>query len=125
MPGLIQRYPDRVVLMAGSQCSVYCRHCMRKRAVGRSPAMPIDRIFRAVEAIGRMPQIRKVILSGGDPLLLPGSILADLLQRLRSLEHVRTAAHSLPGAVHPAPAHHTGTGRHAGPVSPLVHQHPV
>ena len=88
VPGLIHRYPDRVVLMAGSQCSVYCRHCMRKRAVGRSPALPMDSIYRAVETIGRQPQIREVIISGGDPLLLPDSILADLLQRLRAIEHI-------------------------------------
>ncbi len=88
VPGLIHRYPDRVVLMAGSQCAVYCRHCMRKRAVGCGAEFAIDNLFGAVDYIGGRPQIREVILSGGDPLLLPDENLADLLQRLRSITHV-------------------------------------
>ena len=88
VPGLIHRYPDRVVLMAGNRCGVYCRHCMRKRTVGHGGANPMDSIFQAVDAIGRMPQIREVILSGGDPLLLADTVLADLLGRLRALAHV-------------------------------------
>ena len=88
LPGLIQRYPDRVLLMAGSQCGVYCRHCMRKRAVGHSAAVTIDDLFKAVEHIDGRRQIREVILSGGDPLLLSDPTLADLLQRLRAIAHV-------------------------------------
>ena len=88
VPGLIHRYPDRVVLMAGSQCGVYCRHCMRKRAVGRAAAFSMDSVLRAVEYIVRKPHIREVIISGGDPLLLADSILADLLQRLRAVAHI-------------------------------------
>ena len=88
VPGLIHRYPDRAVLMAGNQCSVFCRHCMRKRAVGIRTAVAMEGFFEAVDYIGRHPRIREVIVSGGDPLLLTDSILADLLKRLRAIRHV-------------------------------------
>ena len=88
MPGLIHRYPDRVVLKTGSQCGVYCRHCMRKRAVGRSAALTVDDLPGALAYIARRTSIREVILSGGDPLLHSDASLAELLQRLRAIAHV-------------------------------------
>ena len=88
VPGLIHRYPDRAVLMTGSQCGVYCRHCMRKRAVGRSAALTVDDLPGALAYIARRTTIREVILSGGDPLLHSDAILAEMLQRLRAIAHV-------------------------------------
>jgi lysine 2,3-aminomutase len=86
VPGLIHRYPDRVVLLVSNSCAVYCRFCMRKRQVGCASAStdPID----ALAYIAATPAIRDVILSGGDPLLLSDEELADLLSRLRAIPHV-------------------------------------
>lgn len=89
VPGLIHRYPDRVVLLASNACAVYCRFCMRKRQVGRQvintgPAAQDD----ALAYIAGHPRIRDVILSGGDPLLLPDAALGDMLARLRAIPHV-------------------------------------
>ncbi len=88
VPGLIHRYPDRVVLTAGSQCGVFCRHCMRKRAVGRSAAFTIDDLAGAAAYIARRSTIREVIISGGDPLLHSDATLTQLLKRLRAIAHV-------------------------------------
>ncbi|WP_224982066.1 KamA family radical SAM protein [Geomonas agri] len=87
VPGLIHRYPDRVVFLVSTACAVYCRFCMRKRGVGcqgMSPA-PVD---EAVAYIASQPQIRDVILSGGDPLLLSDDRLDQILAALRRIPHV-------------------------------------
>ncbi|QWV99594.1 KamA family radical SAM protein [Geomonas nitrogeniifigens] len=87
VPGLIHRYPDRVVFLVSTACAVYCRFCMRKRGVGcqgMSPA-PVD---EAVAYIASQPQIRDVILSGGDPLLLSDDRLDQILTALRRIPHV-------------------------------------
>ncbi len=88
-PCIIHRYPDRVVFLATTQCAVYCRFCMRKRKVGNS-STNIDRESReaAIRYVAETPVIRDVILSGGDPLLLPDDELEYLLQRLRKIPHV-------------------------------------
>ena len=86
VPGLIHRYPDRAVLLVSNRCAVYCRFCMRKRQVGCGAAsLNID---RAIDYIAATPQLRDVVLSGGDPLLLPLETLHDLLGRLRSIPHL-------------------------------------
>jgi lysine 2,3-aminomutase len=89
VPGLIHRYPDRVVWIVSSACAVYCRFCMRKRSVGCAgiPANP-DAWARALGYIAANRQIRDVILSGGDPLLLEDDILESILSRLRKIHHV-------------------------------------
>lgn len=89
VPGLIHRYPDRVVLLAASVCAVYCRFCMRKRKVG-CPAEAIGRegLDDALRYIEETPEVRDVILSGGDPLLLEDDELEYILQRLRMIPHV-------------------------------------
>ncbi|GFE58543.1 KamA family radical SAM protein [Geobacter sp. AOG1] len=86
VPGLIHRYPDRVVLLVSNACAMYCRFCMRKRQVGCG-SQKID-LSAALDYIAETPAIRDVILSGGDPFLLPDDELADLLARLRSLSNV-------------------------------------
>lgn len=86
VPGLIHRYPDRVVLLVSNRCAVYCRFCMRKRQVGcGATAFDGD---RAIDYIAATPQVRDVVLSGGDPLLLPTDLLHDLLARLRAIPHL-------------------------------------
>lgn len=89
VPGVIHRYPDRVVWLVSSACAVYCRFCMRKRSVGCSgiPANP-DAWARALGYIGANPQIRDVLISGGDPLLLDDDIMEGVLTRLRKIPHV-------------------------------------
>lgn len=89
VPGLIHRYPDRVVLLVSNRCPVYCRFCMRKRHVGDASAAPSGRgIEAALEYIAKTPTIRDVILSGGDPLMLDDDSLYHILSSLREIRHV-------------------------------------
>ena len=91
VPGLIHRYPDRVVLLVSNRCPVYCRFCMRKRHVGSpgEPPLDPDTLGRALAYIRSTPAIRDVILSGGDPLMLDDASLHTILSRLRAIPHVR------------------------------------
>ena len=71
VPGLVHRYPDRVLLLVLDSCSSYCRYCTRSRVVGQGEIVPSEeRLERALDYIRRTPAIRDVLLSGGDPLLL-------------------------------------------------------
>lgn len=87
--GLVHRYPDRVLMLVTTQCASYCRYCTRSRLVG-DPHATFTRVdySRQIEYIRNNPQIRDVLLSGGDPLTLPVHILEEILQRLRAIEHV-------------------------------------
>jgi lysine 2,3-aminomutase len=89
VPGLVHRYPDRVLMMVTTQCASYCRHCTRSRIVG-DPGAQFSRADHAaqIDYIARTPQVRDVLLSGGDPLILPLRVLEDLLRRLRAIPHV-------------------------------------
>jgi lysine 2,3-aminomutase len=91
VPGLIHRYPDRVVLLVSNRCAVYCRFCMRKRHVGTGQDFPPDSVTidRAVEYIRSHPAIKDVILSGGDPLMLDDASLHMILSRLRAIDHLK------------------------------------
>ncbi len=88
VPGLIHRYPDRVVWLVSNECAVFCRFCMRKRRLGQP--LPEPRVSReaALDYIASHPEIRDVILSGGDPLMLPDAELEEILSRLRAIPHV-------------------------------------
>lgn len=89
VPGLIHRYPDRVVLLISNRCPVYCRFCMRKRLVGSGDApMSEENFLTALHYIAMHPEIRDVLLSGGDPLMLDDSSLSSILTALRSIPHV-------------------------------------
>ena len=89
VPGLIHRYPDRVVLLVSNRCPVYCRFCMRKRHVGSGDAPMSDNEVRiALDYIAAHPSIHDVILSGGDPLMLDDSSLSLILTGLRAIPHV-------------------------------------
>ena len=91
VPGLIHRYPDRVVLLISNRCPVYCRFCMRKRHVGEGDA-PLEpqALEAALAYIASKPAIRDVILSGGDPLMLNDQSLHHVLSRIRDISHVGT-----------------------------------
>ena len=89
LPGLIHRYPDRVVWLVSNECPVYCRFCMRKRMVGCGNAETSSGQRKAALGyIASTPAIRDVVLSGGDPLLLDDDDLAEILTELRRIPHV-------------------------------------
>jgi lysine 2,3-aminomutase len=89
VPGLTHRYPDRVLLLVTDQCSMYCRFCTRRRFAGQSDdELPMDRIEKSIEYIRNTPQVRDVLLSGGDCLLLSDDKLEYIIKRLREIPHV-------------------------------------
>jgi len=87
--GLTHRYPDRVLFLITDMCSMYCRHCTRRRFAGQHDSrMPQDRIDLAIEYIKKHEEIRDVLLSGGDALLVSDEILEDIIRRVREIDHV-------------------------------------
>ena len=90
VPGLVHRYPDRVLFLVTEFCSTYCRYCTRSRIVGhgRSSIPQQARWEAAIHYIESTPSVRDVLLSGGDPLTLPDTSLEWLLSRLRRIPHV-------------------------------------
>ena len=89
VPGLVHRYPDRVLMLVTTQCASYCRYCTRSRIVGDPSSQFSRRDYdRQIEYIANTPQVRDVLLSGGDPLTIPQRVLEDLLGRLRAIPHV-------------------------------------
>jgi len=90
IPGVVHRYPDRVLFLATDTCSTYCRYCTRSRMVGngKSPTFGKNRWKEAIEYIERTPSVRDVLLSGGDPLTLCDEDLEWLLSRVRAIPHV-------------------------------------
>src|SRR5215475_9591119 len=89
VPGLVHRYPDRVLFLVTDRCASYCRYCTRSRLVSNASGYDFHPDFdRQIEYIRRTPSIRDVLLSGGDPLLLSDDKLEALLTALRSIPHV-------------------------------------
>jgi lysine 2,3-aminomutase len=89
VPGIVHRYPDRVLFLVSGECAVYCRFCTRKRKVGCSAmASGPAHLSAGLDYIAGRPEIRDVLLSGGDPLLLPDVALERVLERLRAIPHV-------------------------------------
>lgn len=89
VPGLVHRYPDRVLMLVTTQCASYCRYCTRSRIVG-DPGQTFKReeFEMQIDYLKRTPQVRDVLLSGGDPLVLAPKILEELLSRLREIPHI-------------------------------------
>ena len=89
VPGLTHRYPDRVLFLITDMCSMYCRHCTRRRFAGmRDAETSIDHINEAIQYIADNPQIRDVLLSGGDALLVSDERIEYILEKLRNIDHV-------------------------------------
>ena len=87
--GLTHRYPDRVLFLITDMCSMYCRHCTRRRFAGQNDCeSPSERIQKAIDYIARTPVIRDVLLSGGDALMVSDKMLESIIQRLREIPHV-------------------------------------
>lgn len=89
VPGLVHRYPDRVLMLVTTQCASYCRYCTRSRIVGDPHANFNPAEYEAqLDYLRRTPQVRDVLLSGGDPLVLSPKVLKGLLEKLREIEHI-------------------------------------
>ncbi len=89
VPGLVHRYPDRVLLLVTDQCAVYCRYCTRRRLVGSNERSITQGNFEEVlKYLKSHRKVRDVLLSGGDPLLLENERLEEILSRLRALSHI-------------------------------------
>jgi lysine 2,3-aminomutase len=89
VPGLVHRYPDRVLLVLTHKCSMYCRHCTRRRLVGCEDYSISDkRLEAALEYIRKNTVIRDVLLSGGDPLVMPDARLEGIIKKVREIPHV-------------------------------------
>jgi lysine 2,3-aminomutase len=89
VPGLVHRYPDRVLMLITTQCASYCRYCTRSRIVG-DPSQTFSRKeFEAqIDYLERTPQVRDVLLSGGDPLVLAPKLFEEIIARLRAIPHL-------------------------------------
>ena len=87
-PGVVQRYPDRCLLMASGSCAMHCRFCTRKRKFRHPFAVSQQEIERGIACIADHPEIRDVLVSGGDPLLLEDDRLEAILAALRRIDHV-------------------------------------
>ena len=89
VPGLTHRYPDRVLLLVTNICSMNCRHCTRRRLVGFEDVhMSSANIDKAIEYIRKTPEVRDVLISGGDPLVLTDEMLEGIIKKLRAIDHV-------------------------------------
>ncbi len=87
--GITHRYPDRVLFLVSNRCAMYCRHCTRKRKVGDPEYIPSkQQIIAGIRYIENHPEIRDVLLSGGDPLMLPDEYLDWILTELHCIPHV-------------------------------------
>ena len=90
-PELIQRYPDRALLLATDRCAVYCRFCTRSRLVGNGGGpRSLDKLQPAFAYLRAHPEVRDLIISGGDPLAMATSRLTALLSELRSIPSIET-----------------------------------
>ena len=89
VPGLVHRYPDRVLMLVTTQCASYCRYCTRSRIVGDPTQTFSSKDFEAqLDYLRQTPQVRDVLLSGGDPLTLAPKVLERLLSALREIPHI-------------------------------------
>ena len=88
VPNITHRYPDRVLFLVSPVCASYCRFCTRRRKVGDPEKIPLNQYDSAFEYIRSHPEIRDVIMSGGDPMMLSDRRLEYIFQKLREIPHV-------------------------------------
>src|SRR5690606_27247523 len=91
VPGLVHRYPDRVLFLTTGFCSTYCRYCTRSRMVGNAGGeyhFSVGQWERALDYLREHTEVRDVLLSGGDPLTIHDDKLDWLLSRLREIPHI-------------------------------------
>lgn len=88
VPNITHRYPDRALFLTTSQCGMYCRFCTRKRKVGNSDKISMKELESAFKYLEKHTEIRDVVMSGGDPLMLTDTMLEKILKRLRQIPHI-------------------------------------
>ncbi|MDD5764709.1 MAG: KamA family radical SAM protein [Candidatus Marinimicrobia bacterium] len=88
VPSIVHRYPDRCLFLVSHDCASYCRFCTRKRKVGDPTKISLKFIDQGIKYIASHPEIRDVIISGGDPLLLSDKQIESILSRLRKIKHL-------------------------------------
>ena len=88
VPNITHRYPDRALFLVTSQCGMYCRFCTRKRKVGDYGKISMKNLESAFNYIEEHTEIRDIILSGGDPLMLTDNMFEKILSRLRDISHI-------------------------------------
>ncbi len=87
--GLTHRYPDRVLVLVTDQCSMYCRHCTRRRFAGHTDsALPLEQVKGCIEYVREHREVRDVLISGGDPFMLDDERLEYIIAKFREIEHV-------------------------------------
>ena len=122
VPHLVHRYPDRVLLMVTNQCPIYCRFCTRKRLVGKPGFLKKGELDQAIAYLREHTEVRDVILSGGDPLLLPDHLLDTDPQGPAHDPASGTHSPRLPSARHVAGTDHPGTLRDREEVPPDLYE---
>lgn len=86
---ITRRYPNRLIINVTSSCAMFCRHCQRRRRIGEVDKIePNNRIQEAIDYIKATPEIRDVLITGGDPMMLPDEVLESIVSRVRAIEHV-------------------------------------
>ncbi len=88
MPGLQHKYAQTALILATNRCAMYCRHCFRKRLVGLTNEEILSRFGEAVAYVKRHNEINNVLISGGDPLILPTRVIREFLRRLSPIAHL-------------------------------------
>jgi lysine 2,3-aminomutase len=88
VPNITHRYPDRALFLVSPVCASYCRFCTRRRKVGDPEKIPLNQYDSAFEYLAAHTEIRDVILSGGDPMMLSDRRLEYIFQRLRAIPHI-------------------------------------
>ena len=89
VPNLVHKYPDRALFLVHNQCAVYCRFCTRKRKVGtKEMLVSLNTINAGLKYLQQTPEIKDVLVSGGDPLLLDDNSLDFILSRIRAIRHI-------------------------------------
>ena len=86
--GVLHKYPYSALIVSTERCSMYCRHCFRKRMVGLPNERTVENFQRAAQYVADHKEISNVIISGGDPLILPTSVLGEMLEALVDIEHI-------------------------------------
>jgi len=86
--GILHKYPYSALIVATEYCSMYCRHCFRKRMVGLENDQTVENFKNAAKYIREHKEIKNVVISGGDPFLLRTDVLKEILNSLRDIEHI-------------------------------------
>ncbi|MDD5598768.1 MAG: KamA family radical SAM protein [Victivallaceae bacterium] len=89
VPNIVHRYPDRCLFLVSNQCAMYCRFCTRKRKFGTRDRIDPSKLEAGFDYIRQHPEIRDVLISGGDPFLLEDSGIENILKRLRAVDHIQ------------------------------------